>query len=322
MLKSVQIKLKTNSNLLDSKVVTGRLDSLLNGESKIMSKQLLTMLEGLKSELEKRSVRKNVKMLTLIRKYRLTAGERERSAIRCHILPTLGKLTVAQVNVDDFVISHKNKPESSAKKILKCFERIMQLHEPTFTLPKIKYPNKGRQWTPEDILEESEVVNVIENYVMEKYRLPCYISAYSGLRLKNVMELKRSNIDFKGNWINVRQSKTKKFLQIPIGGKLKNALNKIKVWPVNDDFIFCGLNSSDKVRKAVSNQVARSFQRAGLKGHSFHSLRHFFACYAINRDIGLETVRDLLGHSDFRSTLIYAKVKRDKLQQAVMEVFK
>jgi len=46
---------------------------------------------------------------------------------------------VAQVNVDDFVISHKNKPVSSAKKILKCFERIMQLHEPTFTLPKIKY---------------------------------------------------------------------------------------------------------------------------------------------------------------------------------------
>ncbi len=308
--------------MLNSKVVTGRLDSLLNGESKIMSSQLLTIIESLKSELEKRSVRKNVKMLTLIRKYRQTASERERSAIKCHILPTLGRLTVAQVNVDDFVISHKNKPESSAKKILKCFERIMQLHEPTFTLPKIKYTNKGKQWTPEDILEESQIVDVIENYVMEKYKLPCYISAYSGLRLKNVMELRRSNIDFKGNWINVRQSKTKKFLQIPIGGKLKNALSEIKVWPVGDDFIFCGLNASYSTCKAVSTQVARSFQRAGLKGHSFHSFRHFFACYAINRDIGLETVRDLLGHSDFRSTLIYARVKRDKLQQAVREVFK
>jgi len=31
--------------------------------------------------------------------------------------------------------------------------------------------------------------------------------------------------------------------------------------------------------------------------------------------VELEVVRDLLGHSDFRSTLIYARVKREKLQE-------
>ena len=286
-----------------------------------MSKKLKTLLEGLKNELEQRSVRKNVKVLTLIKRYRPTASERERSAIRCHILPALGKLTVAQVDVDEFVNSHKDKPVSSAKKILKCFERIMQLHEPTFALPKVKYTNKGKQWSADQILEESQILNVIHNFVMPEYRVLCLISAYSGLRLKNVLELRRSEIDLVGNWINVKQSKTKKPLQVPISGKLKRVLQSIKVWPVADDGFLFNLKGVEPA-KNVSVQVGRAFKLAGLKEHSFHSFRHFFACHAINSGVGLETVRDLLGHSDFRSTLIYARVKRDKLQQAVMEAFK
>jgi len=311
----------TNNTVVHSNTVTGRLDQLLNGESKIMSKKLKTLLEGLKNELEQRSVRKNVKVLTLIKRYRPTASERERSAIRCHILPALGKLTVAQVDVDDFVNSHKDKPVSSAKKILKCFERIMQLHEPTFTLPKVKYTNKGKQWSADQILEESQILNVIHNFVMPEYRVLCLISAYSGLRLKNVLELRRSEIDLVGNWINVKQSKTKKPLQVPISGKLKRVLQSIKVWPVADDGFLFNLKGVEPA-KNVSVQVGRAFKLAGLKEHSFHSFRHFFACHAINSGVGLETVRDLLGHSDFRSTLIYARVKRDKLQEAVMEAFK
>lgn len=311
----------TNNTVVHSNTVTGRLDQLLNGESKIMSKKLKTLLEGLKNELEQRSVRKNVKVLTLIKRYRPTASERERSAIRCHILPALGKLTVAQVDVDEFVNSHKDKPVSSAKKILKCFERIMQLHEPTFALPKVKYTNKGKQWSADQILEESQILNVIHNFVMPEYRVLCLISAYSGLRLKNVLELRRSEIDLVGNWINVKQSKTKKPLQVPISGKLKRVLQSIKVWPVADDGFLFNLKGVEPA-KNVSVQVGRAFKLAGLKEHSFHSFRHFFACHAINSGVGLETVRDLLGHSDFRSTLIYARVKRDKLQQAVMEAFK
>ncbi len=311
----------TNNTVVHSNTVTGRLDQLLNGESKIMSKKLKTLLEGLKNELEQRSVRKNVKVLTLIKRYRPTASERERSAIRCHILPALGKLTVAQVDVDEFVNSHKDKPVSSAKKILKCFERIMQLHEPTFILPKVKYTNKGKQWSADQILEESQILNVIHNFVMPEYRVLCLISAYSGLRLKNVLELRRSEIDLVGNWINVKQSKTKKPLQVPISGKLKRVLQSIKVWPVADDGFLFNLKGVEPA-KNVSVQVGRAFKLAGLKEHSFHSFRHFFACHAINSGVGLETVRDLLGHSDFRSTLIYARVKRDKLQEAVMEAFK
>ena len=296
--------------MLKYQTVTGGLDKILKGENKIMSAKLQTLLEGLKHELEQKSVRRNVKFITLVRKFRPSASERERSALRNHILPELGKRTVAQVDVKKFIDLHRNKPMSSAKKILKTFERIMRLHDPSFQLPKVRYVNKGKQWTADQILTEAQVLDVINNYVSPKYRFPCLIAAYSGLRLKNVIELKRGEVDFKNGWVNVNQSKTGKPIQVPISDKLKSVL---KLMPRQlGEMFFPDLNP-----KAMSVQVGRSFKRAGLVDHSFHSFRHWYACHAINNGVPLEVVRDLLGHSDFRSTLIYARVKRERLQEAV-----
>jgi integrase len=296
--------------MLKFKAVTSGLDKLLMGENKIMSARLKTLLEGLKSELELNSVRRNVKFLTLVRKYRPTASERERSAIRNHILPALGSKTVSQVDVKKFIDLHKGKPMSSAKKILKPFEKIMKLHDPSFQLPKVRYENKGKQWTADQILTEDQVLDVINNYVTPKYRFPCLISAYSGLRLKNAIELKWRDVDFKNGWVNVNQSKTGKPIQVPMNDTLRKILKQV---PRNfGEMFFCGLDP-----KAMSVQVGRSFKRAGLVDHSFHSFRHWYACHAINNGVPLEVVRDLLGHSDYRSTLIYARVKKEKLQEAV-----
>ena len=41
----------------------------------------------------------------------------------------------------------------------------MQLQEPTFSLPKIKYINKRKQWSADQILEEHEVLEVIKSRV-------------------------------------------------------------------------------------------------------------------------------------------------------------
>ena len=47
-----------------------------------------------------------------------------------------------------------------------------------------------------------------------------------------------------------------------------------------------------------------------------HHFRHFAACYLINNNVQLEAVREFLGHSDIKSTLVYARLKVEKLQEA------
>ena len=308
--------------MVKSSTVTGRLEQLLNGEGQIMSANLKKLLEGVKTELEKRCVRKNVKVLTLVRKYRPTASKRDRVIIRNQILPAIGKLNVSQVDVNKFIESHRHKPVGSAQKIFRCFRNIMQIHDPSFELPKVTFTNPGRQWTADHILEEAQVLDVIHNHVFPKYQLPCLIAAYSGLRLKNVAELKRSEIDLKKGWINLkRQSKTKKPFRFPIGKKLEKILRlaisekKIIAMGEEGDYNLFNLN-----RKTMSNCVRKSFHRAGFPEHSFHSFRHWFACHAVNNGVPLAVLRELMGHSDFKYTLVYARVNEAKLKEAV-EVF-
>lgn len=41
---------------------------------------------------------------------------------------------------------------------------------------------------------------------------------------------------------------------------------------------------------------------------SFHTARHSFACFALANKVSMETIAKMLGHSDIRTTKIYAKV--------------
>ena len=280
-----------------------------------MSSKFEKLLEEMRHELQKKTARTNVKIFTLIKKYRPTASERERSILRNHISPALGELRVAQVDVPAFIESHLDRPVSSAKKILKCFERLMQVHDESFELPKITYRNPGKKWTLDHILTLDQIEDVIR-HVYEPYRPLCWVSVYSALRLGNVVGLKKGDVDLKEGWIETIQTKTKKLVAIPISEPLYEVFRGLKRWPLGkDDLLFPGMRS-----KAVSTSVRRGFHRAGIDWGNFHQFRHFAACYLINQGVELAVVRDILGHSDFRSTLVYARIKRETLKEA-MKVF-
>ena len=72
--------------------------------------------------------------------------------------------------------------------------------------------------------------------------------------------------------------------------------------------------------KPMSTQVRRAFRRAGFQWARFHHFRHFAACYMVNAGVRVEVVQKILGHADIRSTLVYARLKRETLKDA-MKVF-
>jgi len=60
-----------------------------------------------------------------------------------------------------------------------------------------------------------------------------------------------------------------------------------------------------------SNSITRAFSRVkselGLDYFNVHSLRHSFATYCIKDDIRVTTVKEFLGHTNIKTTMIYAK---------------
>jgi integrase len=56
----------------------------------------------------------------------------------------------------------------------------------------------------------------------------------------------------------------------------------------------------------VDDHKVAAFKRAGVKSVRLHDLRHSFASAAISNGVELYTVGKLLGHRDYKSTLVYA----------------
>jgi len=50
---------------------------------------------------------------------------------------------------------------------------------------------------------------------------------------------------------------------------------------------------------------------------TFHSLRHTFASWLVQRGVSIHKVSKLLGHSDIKVTEIYTHLKPDNLRNAV-----
>jgi len=242
------------------------------------------------------------------------ATVREEILIRCHLVPYFSDFKIGEINeyeVFKYHEANKHKPESTLKKEFRCLKKIVCLGNRNFQLPKLKFENKGERFDETQILEESDVLNVIHNFVCGVYRLPCLVAAYSSLRMGNVVNLKKKNVNLMAGWIEVHQTKTGRPVSIPINAKLRNVFKQIKVWPLGDeDLFFPGIKA-----KAMTNQVLRSFRRAGFQWASFHHFRHFSACFMINAGVPLEVVQKILGHADIRSTLVYARLKRETLKE-------
>ena len=68
-----------------------------------------------------------------------------------------------------------------------------------------------------------------------------------------------------------------------------------------------------QIRTAFENAVAA----AGLDDFRFHDCRHHFASWFMMRDGKLQPLKELLGHRDIKTTLIYAHLSPAHLRAEV-----
>ena len=67
----------------------------------------------------------------------------------------------------------------------------------------------------------------------------------------------------------------------------------------------------------ANNFIAKWVRDAGInKKVSCHTFRHTFAVLQLEQGTSIETIRELMGHKNLNTTLIYAKVLDDKKKKA------
>ena len=145
----------------------------------------------------------------------------------------------------------------------------------------------------------------------------------TGLRRAEVMALLWADIDLNRGELLVRHGKGDKARRVPIeDGDLLARLTATR--PPLGDSLPVFINGACKAWTTSSfyRVFHRVLRKAGLygKGITPHSLRHTFGSVLCARGVPVPYVRDLLGHADIGSTMVYVHSTPTALRQAVRKL--
>jgi integrase/recombinase XerC len=138
----------------------------------------------------------------------------------------------------------------------------------------------------------------------------------AGLRLAELVTLKRSNVDLRHGTVRVL-GKGRKERMCPIGGPAVRALEAyLDACPFDDDILFVSAQGRQLNGRTVQLALKRYLAAAGLDSRlTPHKLRHTFATHLLDHGADLRSVQELLGHSQLTTTQIYTSVSVERLKR-------
>ncbi len=140
---------------------------------------------------------------------------------------------------------------------------------------------------------------------------------YTGLRSNELRLLDADDLDFEAATLLVRFGKRDKQRVIPLHSEAAKAL-KAHLGGRATGPVFESNRHKRISYDRLHSLVAEVRQQARLtKGIHPHSLRHSFAVALLEANVDLETIRDLLGHEDIKTTCIYLHCSTAKRRAAI-----
>jgi integrase len=141
-------------------------------------------------------------------------------------------------------------------------------------------------------------------------------SCLTGLRWSDIQNLKWSELQNTGSgWrITFHQQKTKGLQYLDISEQARGYLGEMGN---PNDRVFIGL----KYSSFMNLELSKWMMRAGItKNITFHCARHTFAVLQLTLGTEIFTLSKLLGHSELKTTQVYAKIIDEKKREAVNKI--
>lgn len=149
------------------------------------------------------------------------------------------------------------------------------------------------------------------------------VAAYTGMRQGELFKLKAQDIDLSQNLIHVGgrpgfTTKAGNYRALPIHDRIKDVLST-RMANASPNVLILGdeWRDPDQLRRAfnkVRNYIGKE------ESYVFHSLRHSFATWAVDADVNVRVIQELLGHRRIETTLRYAKVSPTASRAAVLSI--
>ncbi|MFT7351464.1 MAG: integrase/recombinase XerC [Flavobacterium sp.] len=229
-----------------------------------------------------------------------------------------------------YLLDNSNSSKTINRKMasLKCYfnfliKTIQLDSSPMDTHKSIRFPKiKQIPFSEEEMKSLFNNFPKEQDFVNTRDRLILELLYSTGIRRMELINLKQKNVNLQQKMIKVLGKRNKERL-IPLIPSLIPFLNSYmvqkneQIGDLNSTYLFVNKKNGKISETLVYRLVKKhlSFVSEKVK-KSPHMLRHSFATHLINNGAGINSVKELLGHSSLASTQVYAHSNLKELQNA------
>ena len=156
-------------------------------------------------------------------------------------------------------------------------------------------------------------------YFVDSFKPIVLIALNTGIRRKALFSLRWEDVDFNAETILLRavNAKTKKTLIIPMNDIVSDTLKQWQEQTGRERGLIFPNPQTGKPYTNCNSSWEALLKEAKIENYRWHDMRHDFASRLVIMGVDLNTVRELLGHSEMKMTQRYAHLSPEKKKAAV-----
>jgi len=214
--------------------------------------------------------------------------------------------------INEYLVALARDPKSPSRSSfkhmvygLRYYYRLLGMNKNAIALPSLKKETKLPV-----ILNHRELKELFRAPALLKQRVVLALIYSAGLRGQEVINLKISDVDFDRRVIHIRQSKYKKDRIIPLAETMVVGLKKYLKAENPHLWLFNGKEPDGRYSvRGLSWVMRENLKKTSItKDVNLHSLRHSYATHLLEQGLNIVTLKELLGHADITTTMLYLHV--------------
>lgn len=191
------------------------------------------------------------------------------------------------------------------------FEQVLHKEKFFFEIPR----PKSKSTLPK-VLDTKDIKKLFDVTINPKHKLMLQLCYGMGLRVSEIVKLKITDIDSKRMQVLIENSKGKSDRYVNLPETVLPLLRTYYKAYKPKHFLFEGQYGGEYSIRSVQAVFKNGMRLAKInKPVGIHSLRHSYATHLLEYGTDMAFIQKLLGHSDMKTTMIYAKVGKKEIQK-------
>ncbi len=137
----------------------------------------------------------------------------------------------------------------------------------------------------------------------------------TGMRRSELFHLEREHVNLREGFLEILDQKNGEYDTIPLNERAIEILKSVPV-RLDSQYVFPG-EKPGKPFCDLKRQFEKAVTKAKLEGVTFHTLRHTAASHMVMAGVDLATIKAILRHKDYKTTLRYSHLSQDHKKAAV-----